>query len=884
VDVSWWKNTPSPTSFFAWGTEKDFLGGLDHGQDAGIIFVGDRHIFPGKKMWNWGNNEVARLWDQMLTDEDGPYLELMMGSYSDNQPDYSWNNPYSAKYGTFYVYPVKGLNGIKEADKDLAVNFYIKMDTAFIQLYASSPMKKLKLVLTNPDNPIFETTVNAGPKDPVLITKPLEQQINAEDIRLVVLGPDNKELLRYIPPVKKNLPHPPTYTTPADPGSIEDVEDLYLAGLRLDQFGNPDLDPFKYWEEALRRDSDNIFVNTHLGIKMIDRYYYESAEKYLRRVTDKVSQNYASPKYGEALYYLGVSLMRQERYKEAYEVLYRATWNYEWTSAGYYLLSLLDCRNKEFDLALDHVQRSVDANTYNLEAQQLKTIILRHLGKYEEALKQTEVLRKTDPLNFVTVFEEYILNSRSDNTRTRVFRIFRNDPDNFLETANRYTDAGLYTDALELLNIASVSEENKLNAHPMIWYWLGYCNKLAGDGQNSRECYQKASELPSDYCFPYGYASEKVLLNVIAEYPGNSAGYYYLGNLYCDFQPQKALELWKKAIQYNSKSAILFRNAAFVESNYMDEVDSAVIHLKKAIDLNPDDPLYFEELDRCLAYTGTAPEERLKILEDHMSTIEKTDATMARYISLLNLNAKYSTALEIMSSRHFHAAEASDINLHVQWADAHILRGMELSGKGITAAMSRNLPRLDSDTISAGQNLASNEIKERNHALAIEDFTLAMNFPFNLESARDGKIAVALYLRAIARQEAGDTANARQDLIRLINFESVMGWGTGSWPEVNYCKALALKKLKRNNEAREILNDLIRRGKEMSVYQPHPATDLSSVKQRHEIIQTHAEGYYRQALGYLGLGNPGTAQQMADRALKLNPGDIGALRYFEGLK
>jgi hypothetical protein len=70
----------------------------------------------------------------------------------------------------------------------------------------------------------------------------------------------------------------------------------------------------------------------------------------------------------------------------------------------------------------------------------------------------------------------------------------------------------------------------------------------------------------------------------------------------------------------------------------------------------------------------------------------------------------------------------------------------------------------------------------------------------------------------------------------------------------------------------------------MAVYQPHLAADLSSVKQRHEIIQTRAQGYYRQALGYLGLGNPGTAKMMADRALKLNPGDIGPLRYFEGLK
>ncbi len=888
VDVSWWKNTTSPTSFFAWGTEKDFLGGIDHGKDAGIIFVGDHHIFPGKKMWNWGNNEVARLWDQMLTDKDGPYMELMLGSYSDNQPDYSWNNPYSAKYGTFYVYPIKGLAGIKEADKDLAVNFDLEGDKAVIQLYASSPMKGLKLLLMNSDQVIFKTTVNAGPENPVFIKQSLEQQPVPADLKLSVLNSEGKELICYVPTVKKNLPHPPVYTIPPEPASIEDVEELYLAGLRLDQFGNPDLDPFKYWKEALRRDPDNIFVNIQMGIKMLEKYNYFAADTFLRKVTDKVTGNYTSSKYGEALYYLGVSLMRQDKYKEAYDLLYRATWNYEWTSAAYFLISVMDCRNGEFNRALEHVQRAIDANTFNLEAQQLKSVILRHLGKNIEALEQTEKLRQTDPLNFVAVFEKYLSDDKSDDAKNMVTRIMRNEPDNYLETASRYADAGLYTDALELLNTASGSDEIKLNSHPMIWYYLGYYYNLTGDQQKSRECYEKASELPTAYCFPYGCSSERALLDAIREIPKYAKSYYYLGNLYCDFQPDKALELWKKAIGLEDKSAIFYRNAAFVESNYMDEMDSAIIYLKKAVELNPDDPLYLDELDRCLAYTGTSPEERLKILADHRSTLEKSDGALARYISLLNLNGKYNEALEILSKRHFHAAEASDINLHVQWADAHILRGIELLSGGSLKPGARNITPDSGDTVSYDRNLTSDArnpiLTDRNRALAIEDFTRAMDFPVNLESARDGKIAAALYLRGLAKQQSGDTAGARKDFLQLINFESIMGWGTGNWPEVNYCKALALKKLKRNNEARDIFNDLIRQGKEMALYQPHSATDLSSVKQRYEIIRTHAEGYYYQALGNLGYGNPGTAEQFINRALKINPSDIGALRYFRGLQ
>ncbi len=37
VDVSWWKNHPTPVSIFAWNYEDDFFGGYDHGKQAGIV-------------------------------------------------------------------------------------------------------------------------------------------------------------------------------------------------------------------------------------------------------------------------------------------------------------------------------------------------------------------------------------------------------------------------------------------------------------------------------------------------------------------------------------------------------------------------------------------------------------------------------------------------------------------------------------------------------------------------------------------------------------------------------------------------------------------------------------------------------------------------------
>ena len=44
-----------------------------------------------------GNGDFGKAWDRNLTDEDGPYIELMTGMYTDNQPDFTWLQPYEEK-------------------------------------------------------------------------------------------------------------------------------------------------------------------------------------------------------------------------------------------------------------------------------------------------------------------------------------------------------------------------------------------------------------------------------------------------------------------------------------------------------------------------------------------------------------------------------------------------------------------------------------------------------------------------------------------------------------------------------------------------------------------------------------------------------------------
>lgn len=97
VDISRYKNIPVPTSYMAEKSKYDFVGGYDYQKKAGILHVADHHISPGKKQWTWGCGDFGKAWDRNLTDEDGPYVELMTGVYTDNQPDFTWLKPFEEK-------------------------------------------------------------------------------------------------------------------------------------------------------------------------------------------------------------------------------------------------------------------------------------------------------------------------------------------------------------------------------------------------------------------------------------------------------------------------------------------------------------------------------------------------------------------------------------------------------------------------------------------------------------------------------------------------------------------------------------------------------------------------------------------------------------------
>ena len=99
-----------------WDIEEGFIGGYDYGAKAGMVHVGDPIENNASKLWQFGPGLQGQNARRKLTDDGKAYVELMTGTFSNNQPDYSWILPHSVKDAQNYWYPIRDLEIVKNSN------------------------------------------------------------------------------------------------------------------------------------------------------------------------------------------------------------------------------------------------------------------------------------------------------------------------------------------------------------------------------------------------------------------------------------------------------------------------------------------------------------------------------------------------------------------------------------------------------------------------------------------------------------------------------------------------------------------------------------------------------------------------------------------------
>jgi tetratricopeptide (TPR) repeat protein len=855
VDVSWWKNHPDWTSIFAFNYTDDFLGGYDHGKNAGTIIVSNHNIAPGKKFWTWSNGPRGKAWDKALTDSDGPALELMVGGYSDNQPDYSWLQPYESKYLKQYWYPIREIGGVKNANIDAAVNLeFPAKGKARIGLNTTSARNGSRVVVTINGEVFLDEKINIDPAHPYVKEIPIPEIIRETDTRIALLTADEKELISYQPVEKQDLPLPPVAEPPKQPGQIGTVEELYQTGLRLTQFHNATLTPYPYYEEALKRDSGDYRVNTALGLLYLSRGMFNKAEEHLQTAVNRITANYTKPRDGEGYYYLGICQRFLGKEDEAYKNLYQATWSYAFHSAAYLQLAEIDCGRGNFDIALEHLDRSLSTNANNNRALNLKSAVLRKLGNNSEALETSTETMKFDHLDFCARYEKYLSlknlgkNQESAEVLSELKNKLRGYTESYLELSIGYANAGLIDEAIDVLSNPGLVPENFGTSSPMISYYLGYYWSNKGDASKSLDFLKLASRTSPDYCFPFRIEEIGILEYAIKANPSDPKAPYYLGNLLYDFQPEKAVRLWEASREIDDGFSMVHRNLGYGYAKTNNDLPAAIASYEKAISLNNKDQRWFYDLDIMYAAARTDPAKRLKFLgANHVMLVNDNIVEgLSRELLLLVQLGQYDRALEIFRSRIFPQFEGVD-RIYSPYLNALLLRGHK--------------------------NLKEGKYKE-----ALNDGLSALKYPDNMiidQAYRGGRTGEVYYFIGLVYEKMGNMRKAREAWNEAVSLRESDRRVSS---ETAFYRASSLKKLGRKEEAEQLFDGLIRSGK--ARIEAEQIDFFEKFGERGTQDDRRSEGHYLAGLGYLGKDMLTEAGQEFTEAVKLNINNISAKKYL----
>ncbi len=856
-DVSWWKTHVDWISIFAHECKEDFFGGYDHGKRAGVLYIADHNISPGKKFWTWGNGDEGKMWDKLLTEEaDGPVMELMAGSYSDNQPDYSWLQPYEVKTVKQYWYPFQQLGGVKNANLKAAVNFEVTDDrVARMGFQTTAAYRDASVLLTGGGKKIFEQATSIDPGKPFLKDVKLPDDSPAGDLA-VSLFAGGEKLISYTPYTRKNPPFPSPAAPPIPPAEAKSNEEAYRAGLRLQQFYSPAAEPYPWYDEVLKRDPGDQRVNTELGILYWKRGMFAEAERKLRTAVERATYNYTRPRDGEPLYYLGLVLKAQRKYDAAYTAFFEAAWSYAWRAAAYHALAETAGIRGEFDGALEFLECSLSTNTANTRASDLKASLLRKKGRLTEAAKAASDSLAVDPLDL------WAQRELAKAGKAKPLPIYfapvswNDDVQPYLEMAIGLACAGLWAEGEEVLEELIGAYPDKSRVNPMVYYWLGYLKEQSGKNLEAAHNYELAATMPAEYCFPFRVESIEVLNHASKRNPADARAPYYLGNLLYDRQPREAVKAWEQSRSLDGKFAMVHRNLAdayaWTEGDYAKGAKS----LEMAVSLEPH-PKFLAELDELYERAGVSPEKRLQILEKHQDGVLQRDDVLTRQIALYVLLGKYDRALELLrSGHHFTVWEGGRrYSAHVSYQDANLHKGH--------------------------QHLKAGNFKE-----ALQYYKAASEYPDNYSTGRPrdgGRAPVIDYFMGAACEGLGDADKAKAYYEKSAAIPppafSASRESRAYGPEILFYRGSSLRKLGRNAEAEQIFEKLRRSGQETLQAGAAGRPDYFAKFGERESREVQlAQGHYVLALGYLGSGRRKEAKNELEHAVKLNGNHLEA-RY-----
>lgn len=753
-DISFYENNNfgRSKSYHILGKYADFFGAYYHDDDFGMARYSLRDEKPGRKIWIWGLSRQGMIWENLLSDNDGQYVEVQSGRLF-NQASTGSNKspfkqfgfaPYAADEWTEYWFPVKGTKGFVKANPYGALNLRADQSTVKIDFLPLQDLSE-ELRVTDGDKVVYSRKVtlttlkpfsdsfsfagntdhltftlgetkmrySADPKDGVL-SRPMD---SPEDFDwnsaygLSILGKELIQQRMYIP-AEENL----RKALEKDPHFLPALTDLAMVTYR-----NMDYDQsLSFSKHALSIDTYDPAANFYYGL-----------------VNDQLGKTYDA--------------------RDGFDI---ASLSPAWRGAAYSELSKIYFRENDLEKAALYARKSLALNAGNIPSLQTLAVISRIRDEKQKAESFLQDLRALTPLNHFIRFEEYRWDN-SDANRNKFTETIQNEMrhETFLELSDWYQSLGLLNESLEVLSLAP---EN-----PVVYYRSAWLQDQLKPGSGVA-LIEKANRISPALVFPFRASTAEVLEWVI--------------NQSSDWKPKYYLGLIHWSRNHTDRAKALFEQCG--------NPDFAPFYAARAKLFN--DGQYGADLKRA-AQLDPREWRYGKMLADHLVK-EKEHARALAVAREYDRRFPGDYRIDMLLARTLL------LNDEHKAASALLDKTNILPYEGATDG--RRMYR------EAWLMQAVDEIESRNYKSALSAIDKAKRWPENLGAGKpydeDIDLRLENYLEALVLEKSRQRDKARQ------KYEEIISSKTSGRHQINTLfTALALKKMNREDEGAKLLKEWI---------------------------------------------------------------------------
>ncbi len=518
------------------GHYNDFYGVYYHADGFGSVHYADYDAKLGMKIFLWSPGRDGAIWEDLLTDGGGQYVELQSGRLF-NQP--AWSKWTSYKCGGFSPmmtdrwterwFPVAAIGGFDKASPLGALR--VERENGNLDLSFSSLTDARRTVR------VFDGERKVAEFDDFFKTltpwtRTLDGLGSIADGRLTVtVDGDGLVYTERREAFELSRPKKSTYDYE---GTVYGNYALGVQGIREKSWAWAE----KNFKKALELDGDYLPAGVKLAALYVGEGRYEEAMPYLDRAVAFDAYD------GEANYLRALASRALGRTADAKDGFSLATRDGALRTAAFVGLAEMFAAEGNWAKSEGYARRALDCNAENLLARQILAVALRKRGETAAAREQIARALEVAPLWHFARAECAWLDAgglRAGGFATLVRCELPNEV--YREIALWYLSIGLYGEADELLSLAGND--------PLALYLRGYAAFRQGKADDAVGFVRRANAISPLNVFPYRPEMLPVLDWAAGAADSPVLGYYRALVLWRNQRKADALEMMEKTRDFD---------------------------------------------------------------------------------------------------------------------------------------------------------------------------------------------------------------------------------------------------------------------------------------------------------------------------------------------